>query len=291
MIKNLIPNLLFITLGLTLFFVFMGCETRKSIFSTDNLVAWCIVPFDAKERGPVERAQMLKELGITRLAYDWREEHIPTFDEEWKALNEHNIKLQAFWMVAGQDPANDNNVQAVFDFLERNKVSTELWLLIWEWPGFDSLSQDEKVRMMAAPIEYIADRAAALDCTVGLYNHRKWFGEPENQLAILKYLDRPNIGIVYNFHHAVEHHERFPEFFPRIKPHLIAVNVAGIRAADRKNFYGVGEGDTETEMLRMVLESEYDGPIGIINHDENRDAREGLVKEMTNLQRLASELK
>lgn len=291
MIKNLIPNLLFITLGLTLFFVFMGCETRKSIFSTDNLVAWCIVPFDAKERGPVERAQMLKELGITRLAYDWREEHIPTFDEEWKALNEHNIKLQAFWMVAGQDPTNDNNVQAVFDFLERNKVSTELWLLIWEWPGFDSLSQDEKVRMMAAPIEYIADRAAALDCTVGLYNHRKWFGEPENQLAILKYLDRPNIGIVYNFHHAVEHHERFPEFFPRIKPHLMAVNVAGIRAADRKNFYGVGEGDTETEMLRMVLESEYDGPIGIINHDENRDAREGLVKEMTNLQRLASELK
>lgn len=291
MIKNLIRNLLFITLGLTLFFVFMGCETRKSIFSTDNLVAWCIVPFDAKERGPVERAQMLKELGITRLAYDWREEHIPTFDEEWKALNEHNIKLQAFWMVAGQDPANDNNVQAVFDFLERNKVSTELWLLIWEWPGFDSLSQDEKVRMMAAPIEYIADRAAALDCTVGLYNHRKWFGEPENQLAILKYLDRPNIGIVYNFHHAVEHHERFPEFFPRIKPHLMAVNVAGIRAADRKNFYGVGEGDTETEMLRMVLESEYDGPIGIINHDENRDAREGLVKEMTNLQRLASELK
>lgn len=291
MIKNLIPNLLFITLGLTLFFVFMGCETRKSIFSTDNLVAWCIVPFDAKERGPVERAQMLKELGITRLAYDWREEHIPTFDEEWKALNEHNIKLQAFWMVAGQDPANDNNVQAVFDFLERNKVSTELWLLIWEWPGFDSLSQDEKVRMMAASIEYIADRAAALDCTVGLYNHRKWFGEPENQLAILKYLDRPNIGIVYNFHHAVEHHERFPEFFPRIKPHLMAVNVAGIRAADRKNFYGVGEGDTETEMLRMVLESEYDGPIGIINHDENRDAREGLVKEMTNLQRLASELK
>src|SRR5690606_40232602 len=132
-------------------------------------------------------------------------------------------------------PANDNNVQAVFDFLERNKVSTELWLLIWEWPGFDSLSQDEKVRMMAAPIEYIADRAAALDCTVGLYNHRKWFGEPENQLAILKYLDRPNIGIVYNFHHAVEHHERFPEFFPRIKPHLMAVNVAGIRAADRKN--------------------------------------------------------
>src|SRR5690606_38420816 len=114
MIKNLIPNLLFITLGLTLFFVFMGCETRKSIFSTDNLVAWCIVPFDAKERGPVERARMLKQLGITPLAYDWRKEHDPTADEEWKAVNEPSIGLQDLWMVAGQDPANANNVQAVF---------------------------------------------------------------------------------------------------------------------------------------------------------------------------------
>ncbi len=34
----------------------------KDIFAHDNRVAWCIVPFDAKKRGPEERAAMLANL-------------------------------------------------------------------------------------------------------------------------------------------------------------------------------------------------------------------------------------
>ncbi|MDG2213510.1 MAG: hypothetical protein P8M70_06760, partial [Verrucomicrobiota bacterium] len=41
-------------------------------FAKDKLVAWCIVPFDAKKRGPAQRARMLKRLGLKRVAYDWR---------------------------------------------------------------------------------------------------------------------------------------------------------------------------------------------------------------------------
>ena len=47
-----------------------------ALLKRDNLMAWCIVPFDAKKRGPEERAAMLKELGLSRLAYDWRDEHV-----------------------------------------------------------------------------------------------------------------------------------------------------------------------------------------------------------------------
>ena len=48
----------------------------------ENLVAWCIVPFDAKNRSPAERAEMVKRLGLRRVAYDWRAKHVPTFEEE-----------------------------------------------------------------------------------------------------------------------------------------------------------------------------------------------------------------
>ncbi len=41
----------------------------------DNLVAWCIVPFDAEERSPEQRALMLDELGFKKMAWDWRMEH------------------------------------------------------------------------------------------------------------------------------------------------------------------------------------------------------------------------
>src|SRR4051812_9678316 len=54
----------------------------KDIFDRDNLVAWCIVPFDAKKRTPAQRAQMLEKLRIHRFAYDWRAEHLPTFEAE-----------------------------------------------------------------------------------------------------------------------------------------------------------------------------------------------------------------
>ena len=52
-------------------------------FATEKLVAWCIVPFDAKKRGPEERARMLKALGIARCAYDWRAEHVAQFEQDF----------------------------------------------------------------------------------------------------------------------------------------------------------------------------------------------------------------
>ena len=51
-------------------------------FAKDQLVAWCIVPFDAAKRGPLARAEMLKRLGLKRVAYDWREQHVKEFEEE-----------------------------------------------------------------------------------------------------------------------------------------------------------------------------------------------------------------
>ena len=54
----------------------------KDIFARDNLVAWCIVPFDGKKRGPAERAAMCAKLGLKKVAYDWRQEHVATFEQE-----------------------------------------------------------------------------------------------------------------------------------------------------------------------------------------------------------------
>src|SRR3990172_10300906 len=67
------------------------------IVSKDNLVAWCIVPFDAKKRGPEERAEMLVRLGFKKLAYDWRGEHVPTFEQEILQLKAQGIEFFAFW--------------------------------------------------------------------------------------------------------------------------------------------------------------------------------------------------
>ncbi len=257
-----------------------------SIYAKDNLVAWCIVPFDTKNRGPVERAEMLNKLGITRLAYDWREKHIPTFDEEIEACRSHHIKLEAFWMYSGPNPEQDQGLQAVLDVLKGKKVKTQIWLMIGGIKGMEQMSQEEKIKAVARPVQYVVERAAALGCTVGLYNHGGWFGEPENQLAVIDYLKKPNLGMVYNFHHAEEHIERFPQFFPKILPHLLALNLAGLRKGNPVKVVPIGDGDAEQGMMEVVKKSGYKGPIGIINEDTAPDAEVGLMLNMNGLQKV-----
>lgn len=272
-----------------------GCAVLKNkpvkdVFAKQNLVAWCVVPFDSKQRGPEERAAMLDDLGITKLAYDWREQHIPTFDDELRALNKHGIDLTAFWMMSGNNPQDDRYIREIFDFIARNRVKTQIWLLMGEWEGFSALNQQDKVLAMSKPIAYIADRAKELGCQVALYNHGGWFGEPENQLEIIEAANRNNVGIVYNFHHARLHHERFAQFFPKILPHLYALNIAGLQAGVTDRFFRTGQGDVEQEMIRQVWKSNYRGPIGIINHDTNEDAAKGLSDEIAGLKKILKEI-
>ena len=88
------------------------------LFARTNLVAWCIVPFDAKKRGPEERAVMLERLGFTKFAYDYRAEHIPTFDAEIDALKRHHVQLLAWWFPT---TLNDE-ARKILDFLQRHNV-------------------------------------------------------------------------------------------------------------------------------------------------------------------------
>ena len=74
-------------------------KAAPDVFARDNLVAWCIVPFDGKKRGPAERAAMCAELGLTKVAYDWRQEHVATFEQEILEYRKHGLEYFAFWDV------------------------------------------------------------------------------------------------------------------------------------------------------------------------------------------------
>ena len=258
----------------------------KNIYARQNLIAWCIVPYDVKNRGPVARAEMLNKLGFTMLAYDWREKHIQEFDAELDALKKHNIKLQAFWYHSGANPESDKNLQVILDLLKRHGLKTQIWLMVSGIKDLDEMTQQEKIIAVSKPVNYIADKAAEIGCTVGLYNHGGWYGMPENQLDVIRYLKKTNIGIVYNFHHAEEDLERFPKFFPQIVPHLFAVNLMGLKKGNPVKVVPIGDGDAEAEMMRIVRDSKYRGPVGIINEDTAPDAEVGLTMNVNGLKKI-----
>src|SRR3954470_5745910 len=243
----------------------------SGIFARSNLVAWGIVPFDARKRGPEERAQMLDRLGIHRLAYDWRAEHIPTFDAEIAACRKHGIEITAWWFPT----TLDKDAKTILSVLERNKVKTQLWVMGGGDAAPDEAETRSRVKAEAARIRPIAEAAGRIGCSVGLYNHGGWFGEPENQIAIIETLGMTNVGIVYNFHHGHHQIARFPELFRKMKPYLYAVNINGMLKDGEqtgRKILNVGEGDQELGMLKVVRDSGWKGPMGIINHRTELDA-------------------
>ena len=260
------------------------------LFGRTNLVAWCIVPFDGRKRGPEERAAMLEKLGIRSLAYDYRAEHIPTFDAEIDALQRHHVRLLAWWFPT---QLNDE-ARLILEVLKRHELrGVQLWVMGGGEAVHSEAEQKARVEAEAARLRPIADEAAKLGSTVGLYNHGGWFGEPENQLAILERLRSQgvtNIGIVYNLHHGHAHLDRFPKLLARMKPYLLVLNLNGMgREGEKKLILPLGQGEFDARLLQEIWDSGWRGPVGILNHTDE-DAETRLRLNLEGLERLKGRL-
>jgi sugar phosphate isomerase/epimerase len=254
----------------------------ERLFHRDNLVAWCIVPFDGKHRGPEERAAMLVALGLKRLAYDWRSEHVPTFEREWDALSRHGIALDGFWSLP---PGFPESVEPLI----RRGFRPSFWLLV---TPPDDLDQAGKIAHAAAAVRKAAEAAARFGCSVAIYNHGGWGGEPENMVAVCEAVNLPNVGIAYNQHHGHDHLPRFEEALARMLPHLRFLNLNGMTAGgDRRGrkIMVLGQGDLDVELAGIISASGYTGPIGILNHTDH-DAEARLRDNLDGLDWIVGEL-
>ena len=263
------------------------------LWSRDNLVAWCIVPFDAQKRGPEARADLLQRLGFRHFAYDWRAEHIPTFDAEIRACAARGVTISAWWFPTKLD----DNAQKILAAIERNRIRPQLWVTGGGSPTKSAAEQQQRIDQELARLRPIVQAAARLGCSVGLYNHGGWFGEPENQIALLRQLraeGHANVTLIYNFHHGHEHIANFTALWARMSPYVDTVNLNGMVAggdkAGKKILY-LGEGDQELAMMRVIQASGWRGRVGILNHRTDVDAEAGLRANLAGLERLATELR
>lgn len=249
----------------------------------DDLVAWCVVPFDSRRRSPEERIAMLERLGFRRYAYDWRAEHLPDTARELRLARDRGIQIQAVWIWIEKDRpgrlSGDN--ERLLAALEEAGVSTQLWTGVA--PGFfEGMTDAERVARGAEMIGYLDERAARTKSRVALYNHGGWFGEPENQVRIIRALPGRDVGIVYNFHHGHEHIARFESVVEAIRPHLWVVNLDGMRPEGPK-ILPFGTGTAERRMLQVVLDSGFAGPFGVLGHVEDADVEEVLKGNLRGL--------
>ncbi len=257
---------------------------HPSLLNRDNLVAWCVAyRWDAENRSPRERARMLSELGLRKLAINARPEDKPDHAAEIDACREYGIELIAFW----------NEDEIAFSLFEAEGLSPQVWKI----PASPKVaSQEKKVILAANKLVPLAKRTQAMGSQLGLYNHGGWSGKPGNLIAICKELRKrgyEHVGLVYNFHHAHDRIDQFREDLTAMLPYLICLNLNGmanpadVNPVTKENkILPIGAGVHEKAMIDIILESGYEGPIGILGHLETQDAAKSLNDNLEGLEKL-----
>jgi len=268
-------------LFLILLFVLTPFAFSQENFEKDKLVAWCIVPFDAKNRNPEQRAQMVKKLGLKRVAYDWRQKHVKEFEEEILAYKKHGIEYFAFWSFHPE----------MAKLIQKHNIKPQFW--IWVRDNKKLKDQKGKVEVAAKSIESQVIKAQELGCKVALYNHGGWTGEPKNLVAVVKWFHErgmKNVGIVYNFHHGHDIIKKFTSQLKLMKPYLFCLILNGMNLKANPKILAIGKGKYEKEMIKSVIESGYTGPIGILDHVQSRDSEEVLLENLKGLEKVTKEI-
>ena len=250
-------------------------------FAKDKLVAWCIVPFDAKKRGPAERAKMLKRLGLKRVAYDWRAQHVKEFEEEILQYKKHGLEFFAFWSAH----------EEAFALFEKYKLHPQIWLTV---PSPKADSQEARVEAAVKAMLPLAQRTKKLGSKLGLYNHGGWGGEPANLVAVCKHLrahhNAGHVGIVYNLHHGHGHIADFEKSLKLMQPHLLCLNLNGMNDDAKPKILPLGQGRHELALLNTIRQSGYRGAIAILDHRSLIDTEVALRENLDGLKKLLKQL-
>jgi hypothetical protein len=123
-----------------------------------------------------------------------------------------------------------------------------------------------------------------------LYNHNGWFGQPDNEVAIIERLKQKGVGgvgMVYNFSHGHGDIADFPAVWSRIQRYVVAVNVSGM--VMNGSLIPPSQGDKELDMLRTIEDSGWRGPIGLIA-EQGGDAEVSLSDDLRGLDWLSKEI-
>ncbi len=259
-------------------------ERAQQPLDMNKYFAWCIVPFDNQNRTPEQRIELLKMLGFKSYAYDWRQEHLKTAAHEFALAKQNNIKINAVWMWIDRHDSVGHlsaNNEHILNIVSEANLKTQIWIGMSE-AFFENLDDAGCLDKAVQFISYLDERTSAMKCGIGLYNHGGWFGDPRNQLKIIKALPNKKVGIIFNFHHAHELLDDFPVLLDEMYPYLWAVNLNGMKK-DGPKILPIGGGDLEDDMIRLLEQKGYKGPYGVLGHVEDADVEEILERNLEGL--------
>ena len=261
-----------------------------------NLFPYSIVPYDKLERGPEERLAMLKEMGFSKYAYDWRTKHLETTAREFSLAKEMGIEVIGVWMSTSLKPSKSGKLEPdnerLLEILKETQTKTCIWV------GFQNdnsvTTEPDRLQHGSECIANLDRRANEIGCTIALYNHGGWSGVLANQVKLIEATGQTDIGIVYSFHHGQADIPKFEAAVETMKPYVKAIVLNGMTLDDLDphgdHIMTIGKGDQEGFMLECFLRAGYKGPVGVLGHTQGEDVSVVLKRNLDGLLQLREKI-
>ena len=287
-------NQITLIISFLIFVCLFACMSEsKDLIVVDDVAPWCIIDFDSLDRSPEQRIAMLKEMGFTKYGFNKGKGDLSKMKYEFKLAKENNIEITSIflWLNAKRDSIgklSSMNRELLANLADIDS-KPDIWLSFSN-NFFEDRDQVQSIEYAVEMVEFVKLKADELGCELALYNHRGWFGNPHNQMEILDKIKDDSITMVFNFHHAHEYVDEFPEIAKKITPYLSYVNLNGVKK-EGPEILTIGEGDHEYEMIRQLLDEGFNGPWGILGHIKTEDVQKVLYRNIEGLHLLNSKFK
>jgi hypothetical protein len=260
-----------------------------TLFESNNLVAWCIVPYDACNRNAKQRAAMLNRLGITKIAWDWRKEHLSSASHEFEEMVKEGIDIVGVWMWIDVDslPHLSAEIEQLVQDVIHSTVPSRLWIGFAAdiYEGFTQ--ESDRLTIVCEILKSIDKRIQGSMVSMALYNHGGWLGLPDTMLSIIELSGLQNLGIVYNLHHAHNQIQDLEQNLKRMMPFLVSITMNGMDL-EGPQIMDIGSGSLDSWILKTIMTSGYKGFIGLLGHTEDEDVEKVLKRNLKGLNRLTN---
>jgi len=274
----------------------MVCSLPVALRAEDRFpfFAFCMDTHDAKKRTLQEQAELLKELGYDGVGHLWLDkvpERIKTLDAAGLKLFQIYIRVN---IAPGAKQPYDLRLKEVLPLLKGR--DTMLAVLMSGGRPSDNAGDPRAVELLRE----IADIAQPCGVRLALYPHaRDWLERVEDAIRVVKKVDRPNVGVMFNLCHwlAVDDEKNMKPLLQAARPYLFAVSINGadhaadIQAKKGKMIYPLDQGAFGIFLfLKTLRELGYKGPIGLQCYGIPGDARDHLARSIAAWRKLNERL-
>jgi len=230
-----------------------------------------------------DQAKLLGELGFDGVGYPlWLGDDM---DKNLRSLDEAGATLHLAYMTVDLDPkktAFDARVPAAIARLKGRPVTVSV--LIRGFPPGDPRGMQRAVKIL----RQLGDLAAKSGLRVSIYHHLgDWTESLLHSLEVVKTVDRANVGVNFNLCHwlKIDGDKDYRPVLRENGKRIFAVTINGAQRGAKtwKNglIQPLDRGDFDNrELLGLLKEIGYRGPVGLMCYGIPDDTREHLQRSM-----------